>query len=402
MHRARSPWRNVLLACGALGVAFFAWLWLQTGLGNGAKQAGAVRVAAPAPSAGLPVTGSSGPEGAALTEARLRQIQLWHQRHERAQHVYETYRNATRYPPTARPIAEHPDQVTPFAPAQEDTVMRDPAGKPVAGFRIRSTQDRVFVTGAESVRLTIEAVDANGGPVPLLVRHSAAQSLADTKMLVTVVRVPVPFVDDGSGVDVAAGDGRYSAQFTPASQGFGAQPGTIRVVMELQVDGKPGAAAFDVVYDPDVPGTWSGVREALEDGDLHFYLKAQVSQPGRYVASARLQDANGVPFAVLQYNDEVAAGAVEFRLSVPGLLVHDHRPAFPLRLVDVEAFLLKPDTFPDRAMMPRLAGVVHTTAVYQIDNFAAQEWRSEQRDRYLAEYIKDLVRAEDELSRLRR
>lgn len=84
----------------------------------------------------------------------------------------------------------------------------------------------------------------------------------------------------------------------------------------------------------------------------------------RCVVSGRVDDANGVPFALVQFNDEVATGSREFKLQVFGALVLDKRPAFPLRLRDVDGFLLIPDKFPDRATMARQPGVVHTSANY--------------------------------------
>jgi hypothetical protein len=72
-----------------------------------------------------------------------------------------------------------------------------------------------------------------------------------------------------------------------------------------------------------------------------------------------------------------------------GALVLDKNPAFPLRLRDVDGFLLIPDKFPDRFTMARQAGVVHTSARYARDRFSSAEWTSEERTRYLTEYGKD-------------
>jgi hypothetical protein len=390
-------WRARLLVLLLAALSFAGWRWLQA---DAATQEQAA--ATPTASAPLVQTTATAPYSAAGLIARQRLLDLWQLRHERAEQVYLGYRDATRYPPEARPIAEHPDQMRPFAPVQEEMPLRDATGKPLPGLRIRSTQDRVFVSGSESARFTLEALDGNGRTVPLAVRRSAAQSLPDGKGLVQLVRSDVAFTDDGAGADDVPGDGRYAGRLTPALQGFGSQAGTIRLLVEVVANGEQGMVGYDVVYLPEVPGTWSGVREALENGALNFYLKAQVRSAGRYVASARVSDANGVPFALLQFNEQLPAGAVELRLSLPGLLVRDKAPAFPLQVVDVEAFLLKPDTYPDRAMMPRLAGLVHVSKAYPLESFSAEEWNSEERNRYLAEYARDVVRAEEEMARLRR
>ena len=142
------------------------------------------------------------------------------------------------------------------------------------------------------------------------------------------------------------------------------------------------------------------MREALEGGSLNFYVKANVRQAGRYVVSGRVDDANGVPFALLQFNEEVAAGNREFKLQVFGALVVDKSPAFPLRLRDVDGFLLIPDQFPDRATMARQAGVVHVSGKYTKERFSAAEWTSEERQRYLAEYGKDAETARRQVEEL--
>jgi hypothetical protein len=118
------------------------------------------------------------------------------------------------------------------------------------------------------------------------------------------------------------------------------------------------------------------------------------------VVTGRVDDATGKPIALLNFNGEVAAGTVEFKLSMFGKLLHDKQPAFPLVLRDVEGFLLKPDTFPDRVMMPRLVGTVHTTRSYPLASFSDAEWASEERSRYLTELGQDVVQAENKVQQL--
>jgi len=76
-----------------------------------------------------------------------------------------------------------------------------------------------------------------------------------------------------------------------------------------------------------------------------------------------------------------------------GKLIRDKQAAFPLTLRDVEGFLLKPDAFPDRVMLARLPGTVHTSKSYPLAFFSAAEWQSEERTRYLDELGKDVSEA---------
>lgn len=343
---------------------------------------------------------NSGPYSAAGLQSRQEQLALWRGRYERAEQTYAGYRDATRYPYDSRPMSEHPDQVRPFAQIAEELKLRNANGDVVKGIRLRTSQERVFLSGAESVKFSVAAVDDNDRSLPLVIRSAQAQSIPDTRTPIKLVQANVVFSDDGAGVDDVSGDGTYSGRLTPASQGFQNYGGTIRLLVEIAADGQQGVAHFDVVYTPDVPATWAGAREAVEAGSLNFYLKANVRLAGRYVVSARVDDANGVPFALLQFNDEVAAGSREFKLQVFGALILDKSPAFPLRLRDVDGFLLVPDKFPDRATMARQAGVIHVSAVYPKSRFSPAEWGSEERQRYLTEYGKDAETARRKLDEL--
>lgn len=395
----------ILMGAAVLALALLGWHWAaaeddgaQAGA-NAEKKSGL----APSSAGARGVAGANavgGPFSAAGLQSRQQQLILWQGRYQRAEELYANYRDATRYPPESHPIAEHPDQVRPFDPVVEEATLRDAKGEPVKGLRLRTSQERVFLGGAETVRFTLEALDDGGRLLPLTVTQGSAQSLPDTSTLVRVIQTSVDFSDAGTGADELALDGKYSARLNPAQQGFAAYAGTIRLLAHVSANGEQGVAHFDVIYTPEVPATWVGVREALEAGSLNFYLKARVLTPGRYVISARVDDANGVPFALLQYNDVVAAGTREFKLQLFGALVRDKNPSFPLQLRDVDGFLLIADKFPDRAMMARRIGVVHVSARYALDRFSPDEWSSEERDRYLAEYARDAEQANVQLQAL--
>jgi len=355
----------------------------------------AVTQAAPAPAV-MPGPTASSPYTVDGLRAKQSLLALWQGRLKRAEDTLASYQRSTRYPHEARPMSEHPDQVRPFDPIADDIPLRTPGGDAAKGVRVRTTQDRVFASGAESVRFTVRAVDENGKTVPLLVTRATAFDLPDPRQVAGRPQAPVNFVDAGSG------DGTLSAVLQPSTQGFADFAGTIRLQVYLNQEGQLGNVYFDVVYQPLVPAEWAGVREALSNGSLDFFLKARVAQPGRYVVSARVDDASGKPFALLSFNDEVAAGAQEFRLTLFGKLVRDTAPVFPLTLRDVQGFLLVPDKFPDRAMLPRLTGAVYTSRSYALASFADTEWSSEERDRYLAELNKDVSESKQQVEELTR
>jgi hypothetical protein len=352
--------------------------------------------AAAAPS-GSPLS----PEGLKAREEKLAQARS---RYERAAQVFTSYRDATRYPHESRPIADAPDQVRPFNPVVEEKTMRNERGEPVKGITLKTAQDRVFLSGLDSVKFTVQATDSSGKVLPLLITRAAAQTIADSKQPVQPRSATLDFSDAGpsgaGGADDVAGDGQFSARLSPQTQGFAGISGTIRVLVFVRADGKEGVAHFDVIYTEAVPAAWGSIREAQEAGSLNFYLKANVRLAGRYVVSARVDDARDQPFALVTFNEEIAAGVQEFKLHLFGALIRDQRPVFPLKLRDVEGFLLIPDQFPDRLMMSRRAGVVYTSGSYSAESFSPSEWSSEERERYLAEYGRDLDAARTELERL--
>ena len=334
------------------------------------------------------------------------QLALWTQRLQRAEEVLENYRSNTKYPFESRPAREHADQMYPNRPVREEGKLANPGQKPAEGVRIRTSQERVYVAGDETVLFTVNAVDMEGNALPLQVTRAFAHDPPLDGKPSQRNAIAMPFNDEGANGDQAASDTVWSARLAPATQGFAGHAGTIRVELNLKVNEQTGFVFFDIFYTPDPPATWvggsAGVREAVVAGSLNFYLKAQVRDSGRYVITGRLDDAKGHPFALISFNDELSAGPKEIRLNLFGKLLVDEKPTFPLTLRDVDGFLLKENATPDRALMPRLPGRVLVSSVYPLTAFSEAEWDSEERARYLAEYGRDVESARAHLEHVRR
>ncbi len=415
-RRQRGAWRHAVAPALALVAAAVAWFASRADTPPALPAEALAMAGVAAPAAGPAAPGDTrahaGPvapfsaDGASARQAALLQAR---QRLARAQASLEAYKASTRYPYDSRPAAEHRDQMNPHTPIASEGPLRMPGGGPVAGLHVRTTQERVFVSGSDSSRFTVTVVDDNGVPQPMRIVRSVVHA-PDATSPVAAARAPagppspivsLPFTDDGAGADEHAADGTYSAQLTPSAIGFAAFPGTIRTELTLQVGDNAGYAAFDIVYAPNQPATWTGrTREALEAGSLSLYLGANVQQAGRYVITGRVDDATGKPFALVSFNDDLGAGPHDVKLTVFGQLVRDQKPVFPLTLRDVDGFLLKQDTFPDRDLMPRLDGPVMTTRKYTVGAFAEGEWHSEEKDRYLGEYQRDVAVAQGQVDRL--
>jgi hypothetical protein len=331
------------------------------------------------------------------------QLALWNKRLQRAQEVLDNYRAKTIYPHESRPIADHADQAYPNQPIVEEKKLYRPGDDVKDLVRLRTSQERIYVAGAESVVFTIAALDQDGNALPLTITQALAFDPPRGNQPSKRSRVAVGFNDGGVNGDASAGDGVLSTRFQPSTQGFDNYTGAVRLELFLKVGEQTGFTFFDMYFSPDPPAVWtSAIREAIESGSLNLYLQTNVRSAGRYVAAGRIDDANGQPFAYAVFNDELGTGAREIKLTVFGKLIHDKQPVFPLRLRDVDAFLLNQDADPDRVLMPRKPGLVYTTKKYAVNNFSASEWQSEERERYLQELANDVAIARARVEALNR
>lgn len=373
--------------------AFLAWLVLDEDVAAPVPAtAPEVAASARAPQvSGRIAHASAAPVPPARRQQLVDNVQL-------ADHTYCSYLASTRYPHGSRPIAEQPDQIYPNAPVTEANPMRLDGGGSDPKVLIQSSQSRVYMASGEAVAFSLRAVDGDGKVLPLVINRALAQGMTFNGARPAAQAV-LAFADDGRFADPVAGDGAFAAVLAPAQSALATFNGTIRTDVRFTVAGRAGALLFDVIYSPELPATWTGqVREAVENGSLSFYLKADVRQAGRYIVTGRVDDASGRPFALATFNDLLGAGQHEVRLTTFGKLLRDQQPALPLTLRDIDGYLLKENTDPDRALMPRLEGRAFVGKPHPLTAFSDAEWQSEERSRYLAEFGKDRVLARKALA----
>ena len=309
---------------------------------------------------------------------------------EEVDHTLCSYREASKYPMNSRPISEHPDQIYPNQAITENHAMRKSDGKTDASIQISSSQSRVYLAANEDVRFSLQAKDANQQSLPLFVTRAFSNTLsfnADRP----IAQVPLAFADNGRDGDAQANDGISSAILHPANSSFSTFNGTIRTQIEYTVNGQAGRMFFDVIYSPELPATWAGkIRDVIENGALVFYLPIEVRQAGRYIINARLDDAKGQAFALLNFNELLPQGRTEIRLTAAGNLLRDQEANFPMSLRDIDGYLLKENVDPDRALIPRIEAVAHKTKNYSLKGFSDAEPDTEERRRHLKEFNKDV------------
>lgn len=386
-----------LLACAALGAALFIWWqWptTQAAAPVPTAQAPAVNAlplltAAPRAAAAASVPGPFSAQGQA---ERQQQREQWQLRLARAEEALNAYRQHTRYPQGSRPAREHPDQLRPFDPVREEHPLRTPGGTAQQGVKLVTEQERIFLAGPETSRVALRLEDAQGQALPLTITRAVFKEVTEPGRTAQTVERALQLTPDNGG---------WSTVLAPAAQGFGGYAGRLRLELSLAHGGQPGFTYFDLIYSPGEAARWrGGFSEQVADGHLRFTLPLEVLQAGRFVASVRVDDARGEPLALLHFNEELGRGAQALQFTLHGRLLHDLQPAMPLRLRDVEAFRLLPDAFPDRQMLPRLAGEQHRSQRYELARFSAAEWQGEERSRYLTELGKDVDEAKAQLKRL--
>jgi len=362
-------------------------------------------------SSGTGAMGASMPKGPDPEELALNdpdpraQHAQWEKRLARAQEVYDNYQRTTRYPFESRPADEHADQMYPNREIVETRRLHRQGELTAAKVTLQTSQERIYVAGNETVLFTIAAFDENNSPLPLNVKFATVGDPPLDNKPSTQKPVFAAFNDQGVQGDSTAADGAWTFQFSPATQGFRNFTGQLRLDIRIEVQSpegiQDGTLYFDMYYTPNPPAVWTGqVREALENGSLNLYLKVNVSQPGLYVATGRFDDASGKPLVLAVHNGELTVGLQEIRFRAFGKLVRDSKASQPLKLRDVDGFLLLEDASPDRAFMPRLPGAVHQTNTYVVEQFSDAEWQSEQRERYLREYLNDIDLARAKLKEL--
>ncbi len=395
-HGAGSGLRRWLpLALLAALVAALAWLALR---GEG-EAAPAAASAAPPPAQGPQFFGQVDGQPAqpsAAERAQRRQLLVEHV--QLTDHTYCSYLEGSKYPAGSRPMAQNPDQAYPNQPVTEMTPMRTSDGKGDPNILLQTSQSRVYMAANESVAFSLRAVAPDGSLVPLVITRAVAAGIMTTGSRPTT-QVALAFADDGGGADPVAGDGAFAAVLTPAQTGLAGFHGTIRTEVRYTAGGKNGALIFDVVYSPRLPAVWAGPpREVVADGSLAFVLRADVRTPGRYVVTGRVDDAKGRPFALATFNEVLGPGPNDIKLTVFGKLMHDGAPALPLTLRDVDGYLLKENTDPDRELMPRLEGPVLKSRTQSLNGISDDEAGGEERERYLTEFAKDRKLARDNLA----
>ncbi|MCC6994702.1 MAG: hypothetical protein IT370_08845 [Deltaproteobacteria bacterium] len=355
--------------------------------------------APPARTSGGPTASDSPVVATVVAPEAGETLELWQRRLARARAVLDTYVTQAQYPFDSRPISEKPDLLLPYRGVPMQVPLRGADGTVALAGALELRQDRFNVVGDEGVHLFLSCAQAGNGE-PCAVAMAEAR-VASAEQAARFPGVPVAFADNGLDGDAVASDGIFTTHLVPARQGFTGYHGYIETGLQVRLEGKLFAASFMILYTPVPPARFTGkVRERLAAGSLDLMVELDVHKPGHYLVHGRVDDALGRSFAFLAFNDQLEAGLREVPLQLFGKLVLDQNAQAPFTLRDIDGHLLLEDADPDRELMLTLAGAVHRTAAYPRSSFSEAVWDSEEKQRYVTEFSKDVAQAEAAVARL--
>lgn len=313
-------------------------------------------------------------------------------RRERALYTLASYLDWARYPPQSRPIRERPDRVK----GHSVPVRRLPLSKKdkaPSKLDVVLSQSHYYLARDEVAELVLRC---RQGEEPVACRVTGATLAASPEMKGRPgPPVAVAFEPGGAGAGEAASVGVWRALVTPGQSGFAGAHGPLEITVGVEGAGESGSCSFQLSYTGDPPAVFNGsTSTVVTGGSVRICLGMQVVRAGRYVLDVRVVDVEGRPFALLTFNDELAAGAQEACLVLPGRLILDEGAKGPLGLRDLEGFLLLADAFPDRETVPSVDGTFHEGITFAPDSLSAEEWKSPVKDRTVARLQKDVDEAE--------
>jgi hypothetical protein len=401
--RARVYAALLVLGCLALGLLW----WATRDDEKGAKTSGASSFSASASTAAQTSPPRELPDAMAAWQAMggavdggtdAKPLSPAEERLANAQQVLTNYRTWARYPPQSRPLSENADVQTTYTGSSRKQLFVRKDGVKRGDVIVRVSQSTAFVTGDETISFEVTC-EGEGRTLPCAITRAEAARQPNGPSDPASAEVPVRFADDGQPPDAKAADATFAALLKPSSTALAGKDGRIGVAVTLRYQSDEGQVFFQFDYTAAEPARFTGkVTEALENGSLALDLEMEVTKPGRYVLAARVDDANGNGFAYLDHNAELAAGTTKARFLVFGKLVKDQKAVAPFKLRDLSGFLLKENTSPDREVLEPIPGPFYTTKAYKDADFADAEWQSDEKQRHLTEFTKDVNEAQAALA----
>ena len=233
------------------------------------------------------------------------------------------------------------------------------------------TGDKFRLVGDQSLLMTL-ALFKDDQPAPLTIVSATVRAVAVDGSAVGL-ETPVSFSDRDDLVKMAT----LRLAGTPLEK----HAGKVDVVVRYDPgNGKIAEATLDALYQPGgaAPARFTGkFREVLNNGSLDIYAGVEVSEPGSYMISANLFDANGQPaVSMLARMVSLDQSSTEVKLQAFGRVVREQESPSPFTLSNLRGYLFYAGQDPDRKLMPDYTDD-YRTAKYPLDAFSDDEYWDE-------------------------
>jgi hypothetical protein len=271
----------------------------------------------------------------------------------------QTYRFASRYPPTSRPLG----------PYNDDLLIPNKRHEPFVTARhgqahYQFSADRYFVVADERLEAYL-AVQEDGAA---RITQAFIAVLEPNRAFDSLVRIPLEFSP--------ARPGLYVSTIRAASLGL-ERVATLGVYIAFEIDGEPlEKASFTFLYTPDVavPARFTGqFRESLVDGSLLIEAGIQVQLAGWYLIDCNLYDRDGYPVAWTRFKGQLPVGDAVVPLSFFGKVLRDAGAPSPYSIGQLRGQRHVEGRDPDSDSMPDYAGSFRTQS-YSVASFSDREW----------------------------
>ena len=317
-----------------------------------------------------------------------------------AKNDLENYKQASRWPESARPAEEMAPGggLLPHytSPTRIPLVKRRADGTPdpdtMGKAQILLQQDRFQLVGDDAVTVSVKALGDKNRELPI--RCSDARAMTAGGPQAAGAIPPFSF-----GCKQAK-DGSVVAVFVPKQSPFRAQAGSIDLDFDLAVDREDGVqergnARVIVHYVPQSPGRLTGVvREAYEGGSLAYYLGFEAAAPGFYRLNVRVDSGTDDKiFANINVRQQVEkAGPVELRAELFGKLIVDSQ-AKTVRLRDIDGEYV-PEAG-EISSIPGKDGIFYGPKPVDQSKVKGDDWQAPEKDEHMKNYQDMLGKAQE-------
>jgi hypothetical protein len=278
--------------------------------------------------------------------------------------VLARYREASKYPPTSRPLGRHQDDL--LHPNKRYEQPHPADDDPDTSYLF--TADKYFVVGNDDVSISLQ-VSRKGAPAQVRVLQATLQGFEAGK---GAVGQPAPLSFAGQGTLLVA-------TLKPATALALTRTTMARAQVLFDYGGPaPQAAHLDLQVTPPsgVPAQFSGhFRHHVASGSLVVEAQVRVFQRGYFLVDCNLFGAGDQPAVWTRYKGTLEPGDTWVPLSFFGKAILDSQAQPPFHLGQLRGARFVEGQEPDMEQMPAFEGR-YEIAQLEMSQLSSAEWDS--------------------------